>query len=164
MAPSRQATGVSRLRAWATGSRIRIALLVLVALFFLIQLVPYGHSHDNPPVTQAVSWDSPRTEQLFTDACGACHSNLTDWPWDSYVAPASWLVQRDVDEGRGILNVSEWDRPQAGAEEAGEAVTEGEMPPLQYKIMHSSARLSDSEKQELADGLTRTFQQDPPGP
>lgn len=164
MAPSRQATGVSRLRAWATGSRIRIALLVLVALFFLIQLVPYGHSHDNPPVTQAVTWDSPRTEQLFTDACGACHSNLTDWPWDSYVAPASWLVQRDVDEGRGILNVSEWDRPQAGAEEAGEAVTEGEMPPLQYKIMHSSARLSDSEKQELADGLTRTFQQDPPGP
>lgn len=164
MAPSRQATGVSRLRAWATGSRIRIALLVLVALFFLIQLVPYGHSHDNPPVTQAVNWDSPRTEQLFTDACGACHSNLTDWPWDSYVAPASWLVQRDVDEGRGILNVSEWDRPQAGAEEAGEAVTEGEMPPLQYKIMHSSARLSDSEKQELADGLTRTFQQDPPGP
>lgn len=164
MAPSRQATGVSRLRAWATGSRIRIALLVLVALFFLIQLVPYGHSHDNPPVTQAVSWDSPRTEQLFTDACGACHSNLTTWPWDSYVAPASWLVQSDVDEGRGILNVSEWDRPQAGAEEAGEAVTEGEMPPLQYKIMHSSARLSDSEKQELADGLTRTFQQDPPGP
>lgn len=164
MAPSRQATGVSRLRAWATGSRIRIALLVLVALLFLIQLVPYGHSHDNPPVTQAVTWDSPRTEQLFTDACGACHSNLTDWPWDSYVAPASWLVQRDVDEGRGILNVSEWDRPQAGAEEAGEAVTEGEMPPLQYKIMHSSARLSDSERQELADGLTRTFQQDPPGP
>ena len=164
MAPSRQATGVSRLRAWATGSRIRIALLVLVALLFLIQLVPYGHSHDNPPVTQAVTWDSPRTEQLFTNACGACHSNLTDWPWDSYVAPASWLVQSDVDEGRGILNVSEWDRPQQGAGEAAEAVTEGEMPPLQYKIMHSSARLSDSEKQELADGLTRTFQQDPPGP
>ena len=164
MAPSRQATGVSRLRAWATGSRIRIALLVLVALLFLIQLVPYGHSHDNPPVTQAVSWDSPRTEQLFTDACGACHSNLTTWPWDSYVAPASWLVQSDVDEGRGILNVSEWDKPQQGAGEAAEAVTEGEMPPLQYKIMHSSARLSDSEKQELADGLTRTFQQDPPGP
>lgn len=155
---------MSRLRAWATGSKIRIALLVLVALFLLIQLVPYGHSHDNPPVTQAVNWDSPRTEQLFTDACGPCHSNLTDWPWDSYVAPSSWLVQSDVDEGRGILNVSEWDRPQQGAGEAAEAVTEGEMPPLQYKIMHSSARLSDSEKQELADGLTRTFQQDPPGP
>lgn len=143
--------------------RLRNVLLVLVALFLLIQFVPYGHAHDNPPVTQAVSWDSQRTEQLFTDACGACHSNLTEWPADSYVAPASWLVEHDVEEGRGILNVSEWDRPQPGAGEAGEAVTEGEMPPLQYKIMHSSARLSDAEKQELADGLARTFQQDPPG-
>lgn len=155
---------MSRVRRFASGSRIRAGLLVVIALFLLIQLVPYGHAHDNPPVTQAIRWDSPRTEQLFTDACGACHSNLTSWPWDSYVAPSSWLVEKDVNEGRGILNVSEWDKPQAGADEAADAVTEGEMPPLQYKIMHSSARLSDTEKQELADGLSRTFQQDPPGP
>ena len=152
------------LRSWASWPRIRIGLLVLVALLLLIQLVPYGHGHDNPPVTRAVNWDSPKTEQLFTDACGACHSNLTKWPWDGYVAPSSWLVQRDVDEGRGILNVSEWDRPQPGATRAAEAVTGGEMPPLQYKVMHSSARLSDGEKQDLAAGLTRTFGQDPPGP
>jgi mono/diheme cytochrome c family protein len=155
---------MTRLRNWATGSRIRIGILVAAGLFLLAQLIPYGRGHDNPPVTQAVKWDSPRTQQLFTDACGACHSNLTSWPADSYVAPSSWLVQKDVDEGRGILNVSEWDKPQQGAGEAADAVTGGEMPPLQYKLMHSSARLSDSEKQDLADGLTRTFQQDPPGP
>ncbi|MCB0877277.1 MAG: heme-binding domain-containing protein [Solirubrobacterales bacterium] len=141
-----------------------MGILGLIALFLLIQLVPYGHAHDNPPVTQAVKWDSPRTQQLFEDACGACHSNLTNWPADSYVAPTSWLVQHDVEEARGILNVSEWDKPQPGAGEAAEAVTGGEMPPLQYKLMHSSSRLSDSEKQDLADGLTRTFQLDPPGP
>ena len=83
-----------------------------VALFLLIQFIPYGHAHSNPPVSQAVRFDSPRTQQLAKDACYACHSNLTDWPWDSDVAPASWLVQRDVDEGRGILNFSEWDTPQ----------------------------------------------------
>jgi mono/diheme cytochrome c family protein len=155
---------MTRVRDWATGSRIRIGLLALVGLFLLIQLVPYGRAHDNPPVTQAVKWDDPRTEQLFDDACAACHSNLTKWPWDSYVAPSSWLVEKDVDEGRGILNISEWDRSQPGASEAPEVVTNGEMPPLQYKVMHPSARLSDTEKQDLAAGLSRTFLQDPPGP
>lgn len=156
---------MSRLRNWASGSRIRIALLVVVGLFVLIQLVPYGHAHSNPPVTQALKFDSPQTEKLFTDACGACHSNLTHWPADSYVAPSSWLVQRDVDEGRSIFNVSEWDRAgQPEPDEIAEKVTGGEMPPLQYKVMHASARLSDAEKQQLADGLTRSIQQDPAGP
>ncbi|MFN8111858.1 MAG: heme-binding domain-containing protein [Solirubrobacterales bacterium] len=156
---------MSRLRTWATGSRIRMAILVVVGLFVLIQFVPYGHAHDNPPVTQALKFDSPRTQQLFTDACGACHSNLTHWPADSYVAPASWLVQQDVDGGRNVFNISEWDRAsQPEIDEIAEKVTGGEMPPLQYKVMHSSARLSDSEKQQLADGLTRSIEQDPPGP
>ncbi len=152
---------MSRIKAWSWWKK---GLLGLVVLFVLIQFVPYGHAHDNPPVTKALTFDSPRTEQLFSDACGDCHSNLTSWPVDSYVAPFSWLVQKDVEEGRGILNVSEWDRANQEAGEVGEAVTEGEMPPLQYKIMHSSARLSDAEKQELADGLAASIANDPPGP
>lgn len=136
---------------------------LLAGLLILIQFVPYGRDHSNPPVTGTPRWDSPRTEALFTDACGACHSNLTDWPWDSNVAPASWLIQHDVDEGREILNVSEWDQPQGEVGEAAEVVLEGGMPPSQYTLLHPGARLSDSEKQELADGLTQTFSKSPPG-
>jgi len=135
----------------------------VLGILVLIQLVPYGHDHSNPPVTGTPRWDSATTEELFNDACGACHSNLTKWPWDSSVAPASWLIQMDVDEGREVLNVSEWDQPQGEAGEAAEATLEGEMPPWQYKLLHPGARLSDSEKQELADGLTRTFSSSPPG-
>ncbi len=155
---------MSRIRNWASGSRIRTGLLVAIGLFVVIQLVPYGHSHSNPPVTRAAQFDSPRTEQLFTDACAACHSNLTNWPADSYVAPFSWLVQKDVDEGRNNLNLSEWSRAQqSDIGRVTNAISGGEMPPLQYKLLHPSARLSDAEKQQLIDGLTRTYQQDPPG-
>src|SRR5437588_12926711 len=56
-------------------------LLGLVALFLLIQLVPYGHSHANPPVTKAVRWSSPATGKLFAQACQDCHSNLSSWRW-----------------------------------------------------------------------------------
>lgn len=75
----------------------------------------------------------------------------------------SWLIQRDVDEGRGVLNVSEWDRPQTELGELTEVIDEGEMPPVQYKLLHPDARLSDAEKAELIDGLTRTYAADPPG-
>jgi hypothetical protein len=155
---------LSRARSWATASKLRISLLVLLAAFLLIQLVPYGHDHSNPPVTQAAAFDSPRTEQLATDACGDCHSNLTTWPFESNIAPTSWLIQRDVDEGRGILNFSEWDRSQPETGEVGEVIQEGAMPPLQYKLHHPGARLSDSGKADLVAGLTRTYEQDPPGP
>ena len=155
---------MSRLRAWATGSRLRIVLLAIVALFLVIQLVPYGRDHSNPPVTQAASFDDPRTAQLVDDACGACHSNMTNWPLEAGIAPTSWLIQHDVEDARRILNFSEWDRPQPELERVLEAISGGEMPPLQYKVLHPSARLPAAEKDELTQGLSATYASDPPGP
>lgn len=148
----------ARLRWWAP----RVASAALIA-FALIQFVPYGRSHANPPVRSQPRWDSLRTKALFAQACGACHSNLTTWPWYSNVAPVSWLVQHDVDDGRARFNVSEWRQqaqPEAG--EAAEVVRSGEMPPLQFRLIHSEARLSSSEKAALAAGLARTFADSPP--
>lgn len=124
-------------------------------LLVLIQLVPYGRDHTNPPVTAGPRWDSPRTEQLFTNACGDCHSNLTQWPWYSNVAPVSWLTQRDVDEGRGALNVSV--AGEVEVDEMVEAIRAGSMPPWFYTIPHRNAALSSAEKDELINGLTKTF-------
>lgn len=137
--------------------------VALVVLFGLIQLVPYGRDHSNPPVTQEVKWDSARTRELALGACYDCHSNLTVWPWYSNVAPVSWLTQMDVDEGRSILNFSEWNLPQdAEADEIVEVVREGEMPPWQYKPLHPAGRLSSAEQDELVQGLERTLAADPP--
>jgi hypothetical protein len=155
---------MSRLREWASRSVWRVALLALVGLFILIQFVPYGHSHSNPPVTRAADFDSERTAHLFSDACGDCHSNETSWPIESNVAPFSWLIVHDVDDGRAVFNVSEWDRLQPDASEVIGTIAEGDMPPLQYKPLHPAARLSDSEKADLEAGLRRTYQRDPPGP
>ena len=57
----------------------------------------------------------PHIVTILDRACLDCHSNQTRWPWYSNVAPVSWLVQADVDEGRRVLNFSEWTR---GYEEA----------------------------------------------
>src|SRR5215216_1353338 len=89
------------------------AAMIVGVLFVVLQLVPYGRRHDNPPTTREPAWDDPTTRALAVRACFDCHSNETRWPWYSYVAPVSWLTQRDVDEGRRELNFSEWDRQQA---------------------------------------------------
>ncbi len=134
----------------------RIALGLVVA-FLAIQLIPYGRDHTNPPVTGEPAWDAPETRALARQACFDCHSNETAWPAYANIAPASWLVQRDVDEGRAVLNFSEWTRPQEEAKEAAEVVLETEMPPAAYLLVHAHARLSTADRNLLAQGLARTL-------
>lgn len=143
--------GDMRLKRIAAASSI-----VLVSGFGLLQLVPYGRDHANPPVVAEPAWDRPTTRALAVRACFDCHSNETAWPWYSHVAPSSWLVQRHVDEGRQVLNFSEWTRSYEEAGEAAETVLEGEMPPSSYTILHPEARLSAEERRLLADGLVAT--------
>ncbi len=134
--------------------RLIIILIVLgVGFFLLIQLVPYGRSHQNPAVGQEPSWDSPQTRALAQRACFDCHSNETTWPWYSSVAPISWLIQHDVDEGRQRLNFSAWSGGGRALREVGEVIAGGEMPPFYYTIMHPNAGLTDAEKQQLIQGL-----------
>lgn len=141
----------------SVGHRLKLVVFVLVAIALAIQFVPYGHNHTNPPVRREPAWNNPQTRQLAVRACYDCHSNVTVWPWYSNVAPMSWLIQRDVDEGRRELNFSEWDHSQEGATDAAQSVQEGKMPPWYYTAIQTKAQLSPTEIQTLIVGLQATF-------
>jgi hypothetical protein len=135
---------------------------LLLLGFLTIQLVPYGRDHTNPPVTGEPAWNSPETRAYAVTACFDCHSNEVVWPWYSNIAPVSWLVQRDVDEGRGAVNYSEWGAGggEAGGgegEESAEAYAEGGMPPFIYVIAHPEASFSDADRAAFLKGLIATF-------
>ena len=136
------------------------ALWTLGAAAVAIQLVPVDRT--NPPVTREVRWDSDGTRELARRACYDCHSNETEWPWYARVAPASWLVAEDVEEGREHLNFSVWDEPNEDLDEIVEVLEEGEMPLKKYTLLHPSARLTDEERQALIQGLRATLTADPP--
>ena len=127
--------------------------LGLFVVAVLLQLVPYGRDHANPPVTGDAAWPDGRARELATAACYDCHSNQTRWPPQSYVAPFSWLLTRDVEQGRAELNFSTWDSDDGEADDAAEAVAEGSMPPRRYLLVHPDAALSDADRQVLADAL-----------
>lgn len=129
-----------------------------LALLILIQLIPFGRDHANPPVIAEPAWDKPQTRVLFMRACGDCHSHETVWPWYSRVAPLSWLVYHDVEEGREHFNVSAWGLQKKNkGDEAADEVLEGEMPPTVYLPTHPEAWLTDGERDDLVAGLRRTF-------
>lgn len=138
-------------------SRFKRILLLLAVLFVIAQAVPYGRAHDNPAGGTEPAWDSPRTGELVRRFCYDCHSNETTWPWYSHVAPLSWLVQRDVDEGRQHLNFSELDKHHKHVDDAAEEVEDGEMPPSQYTFGRSDRQMSDAERDDLVRGLKATF-------
>ena len=135
---------------------MKIFLGVLLAAG-LIQFVPFGHTHTNPPQTGEPPWDSPETRELVRRACFDCHSNTTTWPWYAHVAPISWLLQRDVNGGRSHLNFTEWNLPQKHAKDVANEVKQGDMPPWFYLPMHPAAKLADAEKQALIEGAGKSL-------
>ena len=147
--PRRPAARFWLILRWAGG--------LLVGFQLLLQLVPYGRAHDNPAPSGEPPWDSPRTRELTVRACFDCHSNETAWPWYSHVAPASWYVQRHVEEGRDELNFSEYGIGSQETGDAAEVVRNGTMPPAYYTSLHPTARLTATERDELIRGLQATF-------
>ena len=132
-------------------------LLRAAGIFFIlalaIQVIPV--TRDNPPVTGDIM-APPAVAPVLRRACYDCHSNETVWPWYSRIAPVSWLLVRDVREGRRELNFSTWNqlddqRRARKMKETRDEVSEGEMPPWYYTINHPDARLSSGDRALLLD-------------
>lgn len=135
----------------------KIVVGVAVALL-AIQLVPVDRS--NPPAGGEIA-APPDVKALLERACYDCHSGQTEWPWYSRIAPVSWLVAHDVEEGREHLDFEHWDalEPKRAAhklEELAEEVEEGEMPLWFYVPLHPEADLSDAERERLVSWANET--------
>src|SRR4051812_38019764 len=91
---------------------------------------------------------------VFSRACLDCHSNNTAWPWYSYFPPASWLIERDVRDGRNHFNASRWrtysdEKKRELLADIARVASNREMPVPQYLLLHKDARLSDQDVQTL---------------
>ena len=133
------------------GRVVKWAALAFCVAFIAIQLVPV--SRTNPPVQGDLN-ASPEVASVLRRACYDCHSNETVWPWYSRLAPVSWVIAHDVNEGRAELNFSTWnqlsvDKQAKAMKESWKEVAEGEMPTWYYVILHPEARLSAKDRSLL---------------
>jgi hypothetical protein len=126
---------------------IAIILLVVVGAQFTTPKITH------PPITGTLSTPE-EVAQIYKRACYDCHSNETKLRWYDRIAPASWLVGKDVKEGRSRFNFSKWDKLSAADQQTilWETVNEmvaGKMPLRSYRAMHPNARISTSDIEVL---------------
>jgi hypothetical protein len=139
--------------------KILIALAIIVVG---IQFITVNRS--NPPVTGKI--DAPSNVlSILKASCFDCHSNETEWPWYSYVAPVSFLVSADVEDGRKRVNFSEWDKydEEKRAKKLDaiiEEVEEGEMPLSKYTLMHPNAKMDQAKIKVLKDWVNNDNAED----
>lgn len=133
---------------------VRLAVLGGIVIGVAIQLVPVHGVNSNPSVHYPFP-APPEVAAIMQRACFDCHSNETKWPLYSRIAPGSWLMARDVNNGRKHLNFSEWadtdeEERALDFESCWTQVESGEMPPWFYLFpMHPKARLSAADKAVL---------------
>lgn len=135
-------------------ARVKLVLAGLIAFLVVIQI--FQPQRTNPPVVSSrslgVHVDVPvDVQSALLRACGDCHSNQTHWPWYSHVAPLSWVITDDVNEGRRHMNFEDWearqDPDQADERIAGicKEVQQNGMPPFSYRIVHKDLQLKTNE-------------------
>lgn len=93
-------------------------------------------------------------QTILKTSCYDCHSNESTYPWYTNVAPISWWIKHHINEAREELNFSTWasyplKKQKHKLEEVYEEVEEGEMPLPSYLIVHSEAKLTTEQKNEL---------------
>lgn len=128
--------------------KILVALLVIIQFFGIDKTTtPVNESKDfvsvtNPPVKVAT---------IIKTSCYDCHSNQTNYPWYTNIAPVSWWIGHHIEEGREHLDFSNWGdyskkKADHKLEEFYEEVEEGEMPLTSYTSVHGEAKLSEEDK------------------
>lgn len=144
-------------------------LFILLIIFIAIQFIrPTKNIHQGPqPGNIATVYAVPAgIDSILTKACYDCHSNNTQYPWYSNIQPVAWWLKDHVDEGRRELNFDEFASYRAGKqyhklEETKEQIEKDEMPLASYTLIHTDAKLTDAEKQELinwSEGIRKQMQ------
>jgi hypothetical protein len=131
----------------------KFLILALALIFIAIQFLPDRLPENLPPDEKDIIHSGLITEEVLLvlkTSCFDCHSNQTEYPWYSMMAPSSWLLADHIKEGREHLNFSEWEnysrREKIGIlDDINEEITSGAMPLKSYILIHTKAKLSPAE-------------------
>jgi cytochrome c len=135
------------------------AVLTVAAVTGLGFVHPFGDPRAEPakgPGTLLQGATMPAdAKTVLVTKCADCHSSETRWPVYARIAPGSWLIERDIVEARKKMDLSKWelmpaDKQQVLTAKIFEEAKSGDMPPLQYRLLHWDAKLSKADVQALS--------------
>lgn len=136
---------------------IRITLLSLAVILIAIQFIPSGLPENVTPDAKHIANSNIISEPVIAQlrkSCFDCHSEQTEFPWYSKLAPSSWFLAGHINEGREYLNFSVWEdysrREKIALLESIKEVVESEAMPLKsYLLIHRDAMLDEELRSTL---------------
>jgi len=144
------------MRAWVAA--VVTVVAVMGVGFGLGNLHPFGDPRAEPAEGFGTLLRGAKmpldAKAVLVAKCADCHSNATRWPVYARMAPGSWLIERDIVEARKKMDLSRWEQIPAEQQDVLmakilEEAKSGDMPPLQYRLLHWNAKLSKSDVQAL---------------
>lgn len=130
-------------------------VVALAASLLLARVHPFGDAGlysrpglETPTLNRGQVPESVRA--VLAEKCADCHSNQPRVPFYGRLAPASWLMERDIVNAREAMNLSAWEGYSAAQQQIFAAKIElqmksRQMPPAQYRLIHWDARLADDD-------------------
>lgn len=99
-------------------------------------------------------------ENILLISCYDCHSNTTIYQWYDLIQPARILVEMHIKGAKQNLNFDEWGSYSKRKQETKldriiKQIKADEMPIVTYTFMHRNAKLSDFQKKELIDWISK---------
>ena len=130
-------------------------LFILFIILIAIQFIRPAKnlSHNLLPTDIAHVYPVPQNVSvILKKACSDCHSNNTVYPGYAQIQPVGWWLNNHIREGKRELNLSEFGsytiaRQYKKLDDMADQVNKGEMPLSSYTLIHTNARLNDTEKQ-----------------
>jgi len=138
----------------------RISLYILLGSFIFIQFFRIEKNvseevseHDflkqNPGMPEML-------QSTFSRSCYDCHSNNTNYPWYSNIAPFSWVIDQHIRNGKHEMNFSDYDtltdkQKIAVLDEICESISDTSMPPANYLMLHRDAAIDFDDITSICD-------------
>lgn len=128
---------------------------------------------DSMPASQAVALDSIYAiiqsefivlEPTFKKGCFDCHTNRTEFPWYYKLPLVKGMIDDDITEAKEHMDMSNGfpfgghGKPVDDLVAVRQVVENGEMPPLEYRFMHWSAKPSDDESDSIIAWIERSLE------
>jgi cytochrome c len=136
-----------------------VAALTVAGVVGLGFVHPFGNPRVEPAeglgtLLQGANMPANAKAVLVTK-CADCHSSETLWPVYARIAPGSWLIERDIVEARKKMDLSRWEKLSTDSQDVLVAkiiqeAKSGDMPPLQYRLLHWDAKLSKADVQTIS--------------
>lgn len=136
--------------------KITISILGLLVVFVIIQFFQPKKNNIAPDSNHLFNSTQLPSDikTIFQNACLDCHSNQTTYLWYHKIAPVSWVINSDINDGKEELNLSEWEQLSvidkiSKLNKICREVKNDKMPLKAYVFMHKKARLTEEQRAAL---------------